>query len=137
MAAAPKTVPTDASVVEFLQSVAPARRREQSVRLLEILAAETSAEPRMWGSAIVGFGRVTYVTAAGRSGETSRVAFSSRRAALTLYGLTPDGSNADLLATLGRHSVGKGCPYVRDLDDGDLDVLRRLIRPAWGEGDAS
>lgn len=137
MADAPKTRPTDDSVLEFLHSVEPARRREQGLELLGIFTEETGAEPRLWGPSIVGFGHLRYTYETGHSGEMSRVGFSPRKAALTLYGLTMDGSNADLLAQLGKHRVGKGCLYVNKLDDVDLDVLRRLIRRGWADADAA
>ena len=45
------------------------------------------------------------------------------------------GSNADLLAKLGKHRIGKGCLYVNKLEDVDLDVLRQLIRRGWADTD--
>jgi hypothetical protein len=126
-----KTLPTDEPVLEFLQSVEPARRRAQGLQLLEIFRAETRAEPRLWGPSIVGFGQVRYTYATGHSGAMARVGFSPRKAALTLYGLTLYGSNTDLLEKLGKHRIGKGCLYVNKLEDVDLDVLRQLIRRGW------
>lgn len=128
-----KTRPTDDSVMEFLHTVEPVRRRAQGLELLDIFLAETGAEPRMWGPSIVGFGHVRYTYATGHSGEMSRVGFSPRKAALTLYGLTLYGSNADLLAMLGKHRAGKGCLYVTRLEDVDLGVLRQLIRRGWAD----
>ncbi len=135
MANEPKTHPTDESVQEFLNSVEPARRNAQGLELLDIFRAETGAEPAMWGPTIVGFGRLRYTYATGRSGEMPRVGFSPRKAALTLYGLTLYGSNADLLAELGTHRLGKGCLYVNKLEDVDLGVLRQLIRRGWADAD--
>ena len=133
MAYEPKTIPSDASVVEFLHSVEPASRRAQGLELLGIFRAETGAEPRLWGPSIVGFGHLRYTYATGHSGEMSRVGFSPRKAALTLYGLTLYGSNADLLEQLGKHRVGRGGLYFNKLDDVDLDVLRQLIRRGWAD----
>ena len=124
MAYEQKTRPSDASVVEFLRSAEPARRRDDGLRLLDMFCEETGAEPRLWGPSIVGFGHERYTYATGHSGEMMRVGFSPRKAALTLYGLTLYGSNADLLARLGKHRVGKGCLYVTKLEDVDLDILR-------------
>lgn len=123
--------PTDSAVLEFLDSVAPERRKAQGQELLSLFASETGAQPQMWGPSIVGFGHVRYTYATGRSGEMPRVGFSPRKAALSLYGLTLYGSNEDLLARLGKHRVGKGCLYINKLDDIDLDVLRQLIRRGW------
>ena len=126
-----KTHQTDESVLAYLDSVEPARRSAQGLELLDIFREETGAEPTMWGPTIVGFGRLRYTYATGRSGEMPRVGFSPRKAALTLYGLTLYGSNADLLEKLGTHRVGKGCLYVNKLEDVDPDVLRQLIRRGW------
>ena len=135
MAYEQKTLPSGDSVSEFLHSVEPARRRAQGLQLLDIFRAETGAEPRMWGPSIVGFGHVRYAYATGHSGEMGRVGFSPRKAALSLYGLTLYGSNADLLEKLGKHRPGKGCLYVNKLEDVDLDVLRELIRRGWADTD--
>ena len=130
-----KTHPTDVPVLEFLHSVEPARRRAQGLELLDMFREETGAEPGLWGPSIVGFGCVRYTYATGHSGEMIRVGFSPRKAALTLYGLTLYDSNADLLAKLGKHRIGKGCLYVNKLEDVDLDVLRQLIRRGWADTD--
>ena len=135
MAYEPKTRPTEASVAKFLTSVEPARRRAQGHELVDIFREETGAEPRMWGPSIVGFGRLRYTYATGHSGEMFRVGFSPRKAALTLYGLTLYGSNADLLEKLGTYRPGKGCLYLHRLEDVDLDVLRALIRRGWSDTD--
>lgn len=135
MAKQSTTRPTDASVLAFLQSVEPARRRVQGLQLLDIFGEETGAEPRIWGASIVGYGHLRYTYATGNSGEMGRVGFSPRKAALTLYGLTLYGSNTDLLETLGKHRVGKGCLYLNKLEDVDVAVLRQLIRRGWADSD--
>lgn len=123
--------PTDSDVLKFLHSVEPERRRAQGLELLEIFSAETEAEPQLWGPSIVGYGRVRYTYPTERSGEMPRVGFSPRKGALTLYGLTLYGSNADLLEKLGKHRLGKGCLYINKLEDVDDGVLRQLIRRGW------
>ena len=59
------------------------------------------------------------------------VGLAPRKAALTLYGLTYHGSNAQLLDRLGPHTTGKGCLYVKRLADVDRDVLGELVQRAW------
>lgn len=105
--------PGEGDVGEFLNAVQPA------------------AEPTLWGPSIVGCGRLRCTYATGRSGEMPRVGFSPRKAALTLYGITLYGTNADLLGRLGKHKVGKGCLSITHLDDIDLAVLREGIRRGW------
>jgi hypothetical protein len=133
MAYEQKTRPSEDSVERFLHAVEPARRRSQGFELLDMFREETGAEPRMWGPSMVGYGHVRYTYATGHSGEMFRVGFSPRKAALSLYGLTSYGSNADLLEKLGKHRVGKGCLYVNTLEDVDRDVLRQLIRRGWAD----
>lgn len=133
----PKTRPTQEPVLDFLREVTPERRREDGLELLDMFREETGAEPTMWGPTMVGFGRLRYTYDTGHSGEMFRVGFSPRTTALTLYGLTASGTNADLLATLGTHRLGKACLYVTTLQDVDRDVLRQLIRRGWADSETS
>jgi len=53
--------------------------------------------------------------------------FSPRKQNLTLYiGLGHGGAEV-LLSKLGKHSLGKGCLYIKRLSDIDLPVLKKLI----------
>lgn len=133
----PKTAPTDADVNEFLEAATPARRRADGLALAELFREVTGAEPVMWGPSMVGYGSFRYISPANprTRGDWPKVAFSPRKAQLSLYGLKdlPDG--AALLPQLGTYTEGVGCVYVRKLDDIDLDVLRRLVAIAWARGD--
>lgn len=51
-----KTVPTGASVEEFLSSVEHPTRREDGFALLRIMSEATGQAAVMWGPSIVGFG---------------------------------------------------------------------------------
>jgi hypothetical protein len=55
-----------------------------------------------------------------------RAGFSPRRQELVLY-LGPGLENKNLMAKLGKHKAGKGCLYVKTLDDIDRTVLRALV----------
>jgi hypothetical protein len=129
----PSTQPTDVNVETFLDNVEPERRRTDAWRVYSLMREITGADPVMWGTSIVGFGRQPYTTADGKAHEWFAVGFSPRKAALTLYGLTYYGSNAEMLASLGPHTTGKSCVYVKRLDDVDVDVLRRLVEQAWAQ----
>jgi hypothetical protein len=135
----PKTVPTDASVDDFLKAATPARRREDGLRLAAIFHDVTGADPILWGPSIVGYGSYHYVSPANprTQGEWMKTGFSPRKAQLSLYGLKDLPEGVALLPSLGTFSEGAGCVYVKKLDDIDLDVLRRLIAIAWSRtGDA-
>lgn len=127
------TRPTAADVDAHLATVEPTARREDARAVLALMREVTAAEPALWGGSVVGFGRQPYRTADGKEREWFAVGLAARKAALTLYGLTYDGSQAALLERLGRHSTGKGCLYVTRLADVDLDVLRELIERAWAQ----
>ena len=126
------TVASGDDVGAFLAAVADDAKRRDSARLIELMTRVTGEEPRMWGT-IVGFGRYRYRYDTGHEGETCLTGFSPRKAALSLYlhgAHYPDvvEQRDVLLAKLGKHSMGKGCLYVKRLDDVDLKVLENLVR---------
>jgi hypothetical protein len=125
------TTPTDGDVDAYLSSVADDRRRADAREVLTLMREVTGAEPRLWGTSLIGFGRQPYRTADGKEREWFAVGLAPRKAALTLYGLTYYGSNEDLLARLGPHTTGKGCLYVKRLDAVDREVLTELVARAW------
>lgn len=132
-----KTVPTSASVDEFLDAATPARRREDGMRLAEIFHEVTGAEPVLWGASMIGYGTYRYVSPANprTRGDWPKTGFSPRKAQLSLYGLKDLPEGAELLPSLGKYTEGAGCVYVKKLDDIDLEVLRRLIAIAWSRQD--
>lgn len=125
------TPPTEAGAEDFIASLPWPRRVEDGRALLELFAAATGDPPVMWGPSMIGCGRLHYRYATGREGDTFRVGFSPRRAALSLYGLQGHPHSEQLLSRLGKHRLGKGCVYVTTLDDIRTEVLRDLIRHAW------
>ncbi|MEU8386704.1 DUF1801 domain-containing protein [Micromonospora sp. NPDC048842] len=125
----PATVPTAISVDDFLAANPDERRRADTGRLRAIMGELTGEPAVMWGPSIVGFGSYHYTYASGRSGDAALVGFSPRKQHLVLY-LTGDGleeRDAALLARLGPHRAGKGCIYLKRLDDVDESVLRQLV----------
>ena len=127
------TRPSDDSAdVAAILDKADDRRRRQANEVLDLMRSVTGAEPVAWGS-MIGFGRQPYSTADGKQREWFVVGLAPRKAALTIYGLTFYGSNADLLDRLGPHTTGKGCVYLKQLDDVDRDVLTELVQRSWAE----
>ena len=129
--AMPKTQKSDESVADFMASISDERRRADTAAAVDLMRAVTGAEPAMWGSSIIGFGDRPYTTADGRSHDWFVIGVAPRKAALTLYGLTFYGSNADLLDRLGTHTTGKGCLYLKRFDDADRGVLTELVERGW------
>jgi hypothetical protein len=119
---------TDAPVEEFLARVPDDQRREDARRLCVMMQEITGEPPVMWGSSIVGFGAYHYRYASGHEGDSALASFSPRRQHLVIYlvGEFADRHQA-ALARLGSHKTGKGCLYIKRLDDVDLAALRELI----------
>jgi len=96
--------------------------------LVRIMASATGSKPKMWGSSIVGFGSYHYRYASGREGDWFTTGFSPRKQNLTLYVMGGLSGYASLLKKLGKHSTGKGCLYVKRLEDIHLPTLTKLIQ---------
>ena len=125
-----RTKPGAESVDDVLGAVTDTRRADEAREVVEQIRQVTGAEPVVWGGSMIGFGRRPYTTA-DASGEWFALGVAARKTALTLYGLTYYGSNADLLERLGPHTTGKGCLYLKRLDAVDRDVLAELVRRSW------
>ena len=126
--AEPKTKPTGQSVQAFLGAIEDPRRRQDCQTVLELMQEVTGAEPRMWGSSIVGFGEYSYRYASGREGIWPLTGFAPRKRNLTLYITSGFDRYDELLGKLGKYKTGVSCLYVTKLQDIDLDVLRELVR---------
>jgi uncharacterized protein DUF1801 len=121
----------DASVEDFLSAVADQRRRTDAQAMCSLMAEATGAPPVMWGSAIVGFGTYHYRGASGGEGDWPAVGFSPRKQALTLYLADGAARYPELLTRLGPVTTGKGCVYIKRLDDVDLSALRELVTESF------
>ncbi len=123
-----KTKATDASVTKFINSVADEAKRNDCFKLVEIMREITKAEPKMWGPSIVGFGSYHYKYASGHEGDCCITGFSPRKDALTLYVMAGLHEQTELLKSLGKHKAGKGCLYIKKLEDVHLTTLKKIIR---------
>jgi len=119
---------TDGSVEEFLAGVPDEQRREDSRRLCTMMQEITGEPPAMWGASIIGFGTYHYRYASGHEGDSALASFAPRRQHLAIYLVSEfERRHQSVLARLGPHKSGKGCLYIRRLDDVDRDALRELI----------
>jgi hypothetical protein len=91
----------------------------------------TGMEPKMWGTSIVGFGSYHYKYDSGREGDMIRTGFSPGKQNLTLYLMGGLERYDDLLSKLGKHTTGKGCLYIKRLDDVDMPTLKSLIEESF------
>ncbi len=136
-----KTKQTEASVGSYLAAIEDEARRRDCETIAGLMERASGFPPKMWGSSIVGFGSYHYKYASGREGDSCLAGFSSRKGDITLY-LTSGGPwKEDLLSRLGKHKTGKGCLYIRRLEDVDQEVLAQLVagtvaerKQRYGEG---
>lgn len=122
-----KTKKTDESVEKFLDGIQDEKRREDSYAVMKLMKKITKADPKMWGTNIVGFGTYYYKYESGRELDWFIAGFSPRKQNLTLYIMSGFPRHAELLAKLGKHKTGKSCLYINKLEDINHDVLKELI----------
>jgi len=126
-----KTKQNDDSVETFLNTIVDEQRRADCQVILDLMKQATGEEAKMWGAAIIGFGKYHYKYASGHEGDSSRVGFSPRKKDYTLYLGYACLANEPLMSRLGKHKTGKGCLYIKKLSDIDLAVLRELVQLAY------
>jgi hypothetical protein len=122
-----KTRPTSGNVRAFLDGIENDRRRRDAKTVAKIMKRVTGQPPKMWGPSIVGYGSYHYVYESGREGDYLTAGFSPRKQALTVYIMSGFSKHDALMKKLGKHTTGKSCLYIKNLDDVDLKVLEELI----------
>ncbi|MFA5526047.1 MAG: DUF1801 domain-containing protein [Acholeplasmataceae bacterium] len=103
-------------------------RRSDMLVLMALGKEITKKEPMMWKD-IIGFGRLHYKYPSGREGDMPLLGIASRKQAITLY-MSYDIEHYEELKHLGKITHGKGCLYIKKLDDVDLGVLKKLMEKA-------
>ncbi len=126
-----KTKINDASVENFLKLIPDEKKRQDSFVILDMMKEVTGEEPKMWGTSIIGFGTYRYKYASGQTGDWLRIGFSPRKQNLSLYIMSGFQQSEELMTRLGKHSTGKGCLYIKKLEDIDLNVLKELIKASF------
>jgi len=119
-----KTKKTKVSAESFLKTIKDSKKQKDSFLILDMMKKASKEEPKMWGSSIIGFGNVHLKYESGRELDWFTMGFSPRKEALTLYGLL---GGKELLEKLGKYKTGKGCLYIKKLEDVNSDVLKQLI----------
>lgn len=123
-----KTKPTEHSVEVFIDGIVDPVKRSDCKTIAAMMEEVTGAKPKMWGDSIVGFGDYRYKYASGRQGDWFLSGFSPRKQYLTLYIMGYLEFYEDILENLGKHKHGKGCLYIKRLEDIDMEVLKTLIK---------
>ena len=126
-----KTQENTASVSEFLDSIPDAKQREDAQTIDALMQKVTGEPPKMWGKAIIGYGSEHLAYESGRELDWLKLGFSPRKQNISLYVLRGGTEHyEELLKKLGKHELGKGCLYIKNLSEIDLKVLEKLIKAA-------
>ncbi len=118
---------TNKSVAEFIEAIPNPVRKEDSKLLLQLMQELTGKEPKIWGKSIVGFGKYSYQRKNGDEFEWFTVGFSPTKAHTSVYVMYDLEKEQELLDQLGPHKHGRGCLYIKKLEQVDLEVLKKLI----------
>lgn len=121
-----KTVETQDSVADYLSTVKDEKKRKDCSAIIDLMAKHTKLEPKMWGTAIVGFGSYHYKYESGREGDAPLAALAARANAITLY-LSNAKEKEELLKKLGKYKMSGGCIHVQKLEDIDTGILTKLV----------
>ncbi len=124
-----KTKENAASVVDFIKKVPDEQKRKDSLVILEIMKKASGEKPKMWGTSLIGFGKLRYKSpATGREVDWFRIGFSPRKQNLSIYLGLDVKKHGPSLKILGKHKTGVGCLYINKLEDVDLKVLEKMIQ---------
>lgn len=125
--AEPKTRMTEASVVRFIEKIEDEQKRDDCFQIVSMMEKASGEEPKMWGTAIIGFGAQKQVYATGRELDWPLIAFSPRKQNLSLYVSPQLLETSPLLSKLGKHKASKGCLYIKSLSDIDEGILQKIF----------
>lgn len=123
-----KTVETSASVAAFIKGIKDEQKRKDFATLVDLVKVQTKMEPKMWGTAIVGFGSYHYKYESGREGDAPLFGMAARANAITLYMGSEFEKKDELLPKLGKHKISGGCFHIQKLQDVDTSILLKMIK---------
>ena len=126
-----KTKQNSASVEDFIAGIPDEQKRKDSQIILKMMEKATQEKSQMWGSSLIGFGKLRYKSpATGREVDWFKMGFSPRKANLSLHMGLNVQKHAENLDKLGKYKTGVGCLYINKLEDVDIKVLEKMISAA-------
>jgi hypothetical protein len=123
-----KTKRNNKSVTKFLNGIRDEKKRKDSKAIVKMMEEATQSKASMWGDNIIGFGSYRYKYASGREGDWMKAGFSPRKQYLSVYIMTEFAKYSDLFRKLGKHKTGKCCVNIRELEDIDFSILKKLVK---------
>ena len=131
MAKANKTVETKESVSDYLTKIKDAKKRKDCSEIIKLMEKTTGLKPKMWGTAIVGFGSYHYKYDSGREGDAPLSGMAARANGFVLYLGSDFPKIKELLPKFGKHKVSGGCIHIQKLEDVDAAVLTKMIKNSF------
>ncbi len=134
-AAKNKTTETASSVPAFIKKIPGTDRQNDAKIIIDIMQSQSGFEPKMWGTAIVGFGTHHYKYESGREGDAPLIGFSPRKTEFVLYLPSEFDKREELLKKFGKHKTGKACIYFKKIADIDVEVMKKMVAQALKKKD--
>lgn len=122
-----KFAPTGQAVAEVIESLPSDNKKADAYELLVLYERVSGEDAVVWYPNIIGFGQYHYVYDSGHEGDATLLAFSPRKAKISLYLDQDFPEREELLDKLGKIKKAKGCVYVNKLADIDMSVLEELL----------
>lgn len=122
-----KFAPTGQTVAEVIERLPSDNKKADAYELLALYERVSGEDAVVWYPNIIGFGQYHYVYDSGHEGDATLLAFSPRKAKISLYLDQDFPEREKLLDKLGKIKKAKGCVYVNKLADIDMSVLEELL----------
>ena len=122
-----KFAPTGQTVAEVIESLPSDNKKADAYELLALYERASGEDAVVWYPNIIGFGQYHYVYDSGHEGDATLLAFSPRKAKISLYLDQDFPEREELLDKLGKIKKAEGCVYVNKLADIDMSVLEELL----------
>jgi len=124
-----KTTENTSSVEGFINNIKEEQKRKDSLVIFKMMQKVSKEEPKMWGSSIIGFGKMVYKSpTSGREVEWFKIGFSPRKGNLSLYLFLENKVHDPFLKKLGKQKTGAGCLYINKLADVDIKILEDMMQ---------
>jgi len=123
-----KTMETINSAAEYINNIPDEKRRSDCRILLKLFEEASGYKAKVGSDCIVGFGSYHYKYESGHEGDAPLAAFASRKNAIVMYLYPGIVLNPEQLRDLGKHKAGKGCIYIKKLEDINQTALEKLIK---------
>lgn len=126
-----KTTQKNASVKEFIASLADEQLVSDSQALLAMMQHISGHKPKLWNVGAIGFDSYHYKYDSGREGDSLVIGFYPRKGKITVYLMDGTARYSKLLTKLGKHATTGYCLYIKRLSDINLSILEQILQKSY------